>query len=200
MVNYLDSRPFSVSLGLEVVVYNGTQTLAQPIAFTGDRSFKDRAPDLLPTSVLEHHPLNGMLADFPTGLHPLQYIPLRFKSILTLTKGRDARRFGVDLGINRGDYLSFLMLYLLAPRRGTGPPRRVPPVYVICIRGVVSVLGRSSQFGVDRPAHIAQQTSSAASAGQWPRACPAHRVVRMSWRCASHLGVVVMYLMLRPGV
>jgi hypothetical protein len=47
-----------------------TQTLAQPIASTGDRSFKDRAPDLLPTSVLEHHPLNGMLADFPFGFSP----------------------------------------------------------------------------------------------------------------------------------
>jgi hypothetical protein len=65
VVNYLDSRLFSFSLGLEfVLVYNGTQTLAQPIAFTGDRSFKDRPriyfPRVFthtnnsPTSVIEY--------------------------------------------------------------------------------------------------------------------------------------------------
>jgi hypothetical protein len=76
------------------------------LAFTGTTPLRGAAP-FSPTSVLEHHPLNGMLADFPfgfspypTGSDPLQYIPLRFKSILPLTKGRDARRFGVDLSIN----------------------------------------------------------------------------------------------------
>ncbi len=69
VVNYLERRP---SLSPIVVCYrtSDTQTLAQSIASTGDRSFKDRAPDLLPTSVLEHHPLNGMLADFPFGFSP----------------------------------------------------------------------------------------------------------------------------------
>jgi hypothetical protein len=86
----------------------------------------------LASSVLEHHPLNGMLADFTFGFSPIiiQYIPLRFKSILPLTQGRDARRFGVVLGLSRGDYLSLLELSIYWRRveaedlRGAFPPFR----------------------------------------------------------------------------
>ncbi len=38
--------------------------------------------------------------------------PTSVRSILSLTKGRDARRFGVDLGLSRGNYLSLLESFI----------------------------------------------------------------------------------------
>jgi hypothetical protein len=75
------------------------------------------------------------------------------------------------------------------------------PRFGISIRGVVYVLGRSSRFGVDRPAaHIVQQTPSAALGGRWRHARPPLALsVCLAQCCPPFLRFVVMYIARRPG-
>ena len=108
VANYLDHRPF-IAYRCVLVRTNIATNTAQPFALYRDRSLRDR-PRVL-----------------PPGFHPFPYYPTSVLEHLTSNTEAGCSPIWCRPQSKLRRHISVSIIYLPAPRRGTGPPRRVPP-------------------------------------------------------------------------